>query len=118
MMTVDRVPTALEGAVSALTTRSSRVNVPHGSVTRLCNMATLPRTCTFETGASAPWIVTVVEPETQALLGRNPWNTEFARRVAFLDHGGRQTAWTADRTEFLGRNRGPDGPDRAIGIDP
>ena len=61
-------------------------------------------------GASAPWIVTVVEPETQALLVRNPWNTEFAGRVAFLDLGGRQTAWTADRTEFLGRNRGPDRP--------
>jgi len=25
----------------------------------------------------------------------NPWNVEFASRVAFLDLGGRQTAWTA-----------------------
>ena len=40
-------------------------------------------------------------------LARNPWNTEFAGRVAFLDLGGRQTAWTADRTEFLGRNGAP-----------
>ena len=31
-------------------------------------------------------------------------------RVAFLDLGGRQTAWTADRTEFLGRNGAPDRP--------
>ena len=30
-----------------------------------------------------------------------------AGRVAFLDLGGRQTAWTADRTEFLGRNGAP-----------
>jgi cyclic beta-1,2-glucan synthetase len=61
-------------------------------------------------GASAPRIVTAVEPETRALLVRNPWNTEFGGRVAFLDLGGRQTAWTADRTEFLGRNGAPDRP--------
>jgi cyclic beta-1,2-glucan synthetase len=41
---------------------------------------------------------------------RNPWNTEFGGRVAFLDLGGRQTAWTADRTEFLGRNGAPERP--------
>jgi cyclic beta-1,2-glucan synthetase len=61
-------------------------------------------------GDSAPRIVTALEPETQALLARNPWNTEFTGRVAFLDLGGRQTAWTADRTEFLGRNGAPDRP--------
>jgi cyclic beta-1,2-glucan synthetase len=61
-------------------------------------------------GASAPRIVTALEPETQALLVRNPWNTEFGGRVAFLDLGGRQTSWTADRTEFLGRNGAPDRP--------
>ncbi|HEY1167524.1 MAG TPA: glucoamylase family protein [Candidatus Limnocylindrales bacterium] len=61
-------------------------------------------------GASAPRIVTSLEPETEALLVRNPWNTEFAGRFAFLDLGGRQTAWTADRTEFLGRNGAPDRP--------
>ncbi len=61
-------------------------------------------------GASAPSIVTELEPETRALFVRNPWNTEFAGRVAFLDLGGRQAAWTADRTEFLGRNGAPDRP--------
>jgi cyclic beta-1,2-glucan synthetase len=54
--------------------------------------------------ATASQILTEVEAETGALLARNPWNTEFAGRVAFLDMGGRQAAWTADRTEFLGRN--------------
>ena len=63
-----------------------------------------------ERGAAAPHVVTSVEQETGALLARNPWNTEFAGRVGFLDLGGRQTAWTADRTEFLGRNGGPDRP--------
>ena len=61
-------------------------------------------------GASGPRIVTELEPETRALFVRNPWNTEFGGRVAFLDLGGRQTAWTADRTEFLGRNGAPDRP--------
>ncbi|HEX2707765.1 MAG TPA: glycosyl hydrolase family 65 protein, partial [Solirubrobacterales bacterium] len=61
-------------------------------------------------GASGPRIVTALEPATGALLVRNPWNTEFGGRVAFLDLGGRQTSWTADRTEFLGRNGAPDRP--------
>jgi cyclic beta-1,2-glucan synthetase len=61
-------------------------------------------------GANAPRIVTELEPETKALLARNAWNTEFAGRVAFLDLGGRQTTWTTDRTEFLGRNGAPDRP--------
>ena len=66
-------------------------------------------------GGAAPYIVTALEPGTQALLARNPWNSEFAGRVAFLDLGGRQTAWTADRTEFLGRNGAPDRP---AGLEP
>ena len=41
---------------------------------------------------------------------RNPWNAEFGGRTAFLDMCGRQTACTADRTEFLGRNGGPERP--------
>jgi len=61
-------------------------------------------------GAAAPYIVTALEPGTGAVLARNPWNTEFGGRVGFLDMGGRQTAWTADRTEFLGRNGALDLP--------
>ena len=61
-------------------------------------------------GDQAHRIVTALEPETGALLARNPWNTEFGGRVALLDLGGRQTSWTADRTEFLGRNGAPDQP--------
>ncbi len=44
------------------------------------------------------------------MFARNPWRREFGTRVAFADLGGRQTAWTADRTEFLGRNGAPDHP--------
>jgi cyclic beta-1,2-glucan synthetase len=63
-----------------------------------------------ERGAAAPHLVTELDPETGALLARNPWNTEFAGRVAFLDLAGRQTDWTSDRTEFIGRNGAPDRP--------
>lgn len=54
--------------------------------------------------AMAPFIITEKDEITGAILARNPWNAEFAGRVAFADFAGRQTAWTADRTEFLGRN--------------
>jgi cyclic beta-1,2-glucan synthetase len=59
---------------------------------------------------SAPFIVTEADAETGALFARNPWNEEFANRAAFADLGGRQQSWTADRTEFLGRNGGPEAP--------
>ena len=54
--------------------------------------------------ASAPYVITERDARTGAILARNSWNDEFAKRVAFADLGGRQTAWTGDRTEFLGRN--------------
>ncbi len=59
---------------------------------------------------SAPRIITALDPDTHALLARNPWNADFGGRVAFFDLAGRQTAWTTDRTEFLGRNGSPDRP--------
>ncbi|MEN3930603.1 glucoamylase family protein [Microvirga sp. W0021] len=55
-------------------------------------------------GAVAPYIVTEIEPETQAFLARNPWSIPFGTRVSFFDMLGQQTAWTGDRREFLGRN--------------
>jgi len=55
-------------------------------------------------GASAPFVVTEIDPDTGVLLARNRWRTGFGERVAFADLGGRQLAWTGDRSEFLGRN--------------
>jgi cyclic beta-1,2-glucan synthetase len=53
---------------------------------------------------SAPYIATEIDRETGAMLARNPWPSQYGARVAFFDLGGRQTAWTADRREFLGRH--------------
>ncbi|QYD67891.1 glycosyl transferase [Paraburkholderia edwinii] len=55
-------------------------------------------------GASAPFVMTEIDSLTGAMLARNPWNTAFGTRIAFADLSGRQTAWTANRTEFLGRH--------------
>lgn len=61
-------------------------------------------------GASAPTVVTECDAATGAIFARNPWNLHHGARVAFADLGGRQTAWTADRTEFIGRNCSLDNP--------
>jgi cyclic beta-1,2-glucan synthetase len=54
-------------------------------------------------GASAPFLATEIDSVTGALLARNPWGTAFPGRVAFADLCGRQTTWTGDRGEFVGR---------------
>jgi len=51
---------------------------------------------------TAPFIVTELDPETSALLARNPWSMDFQARVAFMDMGGQQQCCTADRGEFIG----------------
>ncbi len=48
--------------------------------------------------------VTEVDPDTGALLARNPYCTEFPKRTAFFDVSDSARTVTADRTEFLGRN--------------
>ncbi|MFG1372729.1 hypothetical protein V5F32_11185 [Xanthobacter oligotrophicus] len=54
--------------------------------------------------ATAPFVATAIDDETGALFARNPWNADFGGRVAFLDMAGRQSEWTGDRREFIGRN--------------
>ena len=59
--------------------------------------------------ATAPFIVTELDA-TGAVFARNSWNESYPSRVAFADLGAGDLAWTADRTEFLGRNLGLDAP--------
>ncbi|MEO6072940.1 MAG: glucoamylase family protein [Burkholderiales bacterium] len=61
-------------------------------------------------GESAQYLITHRDDETGALFARNPWNADYGDHVAFADFAGRQTAWTCDRTEFLGRNGGFQNP--------
>ena len=91
--------------ISVLTVDNRSGHTRHLSVTAYAEWA-----LGSSRGDSAPRIVTALDPETEAIFVRNPWNTEFGGRVAFLALGGRQTAWTADRTEFLGRNGAPERP--------
>jgi cyclic beta-1,2-glucan synthetase len=61
-------------------------------------------------GASAPTIVTERNSATGAIFACNPWNMSHGTQIAFADLGGRQTSWTADRSEFVGRNCTIDNP--------
>jgi cyclic beta-1,2-glucan synthetase len=49
-------------------------------------------------------VVTEIDSQTGAIFARNPYNVDFADRVAFVDAGESVRRVTADRTEFLGRN--------------
>lgn len=53
---------------------------------------------------SAAFVTTEIDPDTGAMLARNPWNQELGSRVAFADLCGHHTGWTGDRREFIGRN--------------
>ena len=55
----------------------------------------------FEEGG-AP-VVVDYDATTRSLRGRNPWNPDFAERVAFMTSDREPHGWTTDRTEFLGR---------------
>ena len=61
--------------------------------------------------ATAPFIVTEVDSANRRdLRAESRGTSSFGERVAFADLGGRQTAWTGDRTEFLGRDGTLDRP--------
>lgn len=65
-------------------------------------------------GASGPFITSELDSATGAILLNNKWGLTFPGCVAFADLAGKQTRWTTDRTEFLGRNGHVDAPDALL----
>ncbi len=58
-------------------------------------------------GATVPYVVTRIDPETRAILAQNTFGTAFPGRVAFADFGAGVTSLTADRVEFIGQGSTP-----------
>ncbi len=51
------------------------------------------------------FVVTDVDPAVSAILAKNTYNTDFAAAVSFFRASDAPAAYTADRTEFVGRDR-------------
>ena len=60
---------------------------------------------------TAMFIHTEVDADSGILFAKNPYNTEFGSRVAFFDVTNSKKTYTADRTEFIGRNGTLQNPD-------
>jgi cyclic beta-1,2-glucan synthetase len=54
---------------------------------------------------NAPYVVSDLDPQTNALFARNSFNAEFSSRVAFLDSSESLRSVTGDRLEVIGRNQ-------------
>ena len=96
---VEYVPTGDPIRISRLTLRNDSGRTRRISVTGYVEWVLGP-----SRAASAPFVTTRIDPGSGAMLAGNPWNPAFGERVAFADLGGRQTSWTGDRREFIGRN--------------
>ena len=94
------------------TVKVSRLSVRNrSSITRRLTIAAYAEwVLGVSRGDTVPFAVTQHDEETGALFATNVWNEDFGGGVAFADLRGRQTAWTTDRTEFIGRNGGLDSP--------
>ena len=55
-------------------------------------------------------VQTEIDPKSGALMARNPYNTEFPERIAFIDVNDPTRSCTGDRREFFGRNGTPEKP--------
>ena len=64
--------------------------------------------CEWALGPPSPdqhrQVITELDSETGAVLARNPFGRDFARRVAFLSTSEAQRGASGDRASFLGRN--------------
>ncbi len=60
--------------------------------------------------SSAPYIITEIDAPTSTIFARNPFNNEFADRVAFVATSESLLSATCDRKEFVGRNSSLESP--------
>ena len=81
-----------------------KIHNTSGRARRLSVTAYLEWVLGSSRAASGPFIITNMDPVTNAMFARNPWNSTFGARVAFADLAGRQTDWTGDRRDFIGRH--------------
>jgi len=56
-------------------------------------------------------VVTEFDSLSGALIARNPYNSEFASRIAFFDVDEPNYSFTTDRAEFIGRNHTLENPE-------
>jgi cellobiose phosphorylase len=49
-------------------------------------------------------VITEVDPQSGAIFARNPYNTEFGKRMAFFNVDDGTRTVSGDRSEFIGRN--------------
>lgn len=110
---LEYVPTADALKISRLTIRNTSNQQRRLSVTAYVEWVLGP-----SRAAAAPFTVTEIDSETGAMFARNRWNAAFGERVAFVDLCGRQTSWTGDRREFIGRNGALDNPAALAGHAP
>jgi cyclic beta-1,2-glucan glucanotransferase len=53
---------------------------------------------------SAPYVITTIDQPNSTIYASNPFNNEFAGRIAFVATNERVSSATCDRKEFIGRN--------------
>ncbi|MBN8538095.1 MAG: hypothetical protein J0M15_13660 [Deltaproteobacteria bacterium] len=58
----------------------------------------------FYRGNTAPYVITENDPIGGLVFARNPTNNEFAGRVVFAATNEKESSFTCDRKEFIGRN--------------
>ena len=97
----------LDGSIkiSRLKLRNLSERARHLSVTAYVEWALGP-----SRAAGPNFVTTALDSRSGAIFARNRWSAGFGSRVAFADFSGRQTDWTGDRREFIGRNGTLDAP--------
>lgn len=93
------VPVGDSIKISRLTLSNTSRRVRHLSVTAYVEWVLGP-----SRSAAAPFIVTSIDPDSGAMFAGNQYQAAFGSRIAFADLAGRQSDWTGDRREFIGRN--------------